>query len=207
MLPWYPAMTVDLTRSADDLVDSVDRARAAVSTSADSVHLASDFLSALNRLDTTKGDIPAKEMPAVTASMNAALTAWDQAAKFALDASNEMYEAQARSLSTQITMEGLESSPQRYGTYRDALQFRFPGVAVPDYQGMLASGATPGELGCAAWLAYETKKPLARILSDERSTGASAVDLARRAGLFGESMEIAEGLLLQDYTEKPSDVK
>ena len=58
-------MTAGLTRSADDLVDSIDRSRAAVSTSEASVHAAVVFFGALNRLNTTGGDIADKDMPAL----------------------------------------------------------------------------------------------------------------------------------------------
>jgi len=125
----------------------------------------------------------------------------------ARQASDEMYAAQSRSLSVQITLNDLESSPDRYAAYQRALEYRFPGVKIPDYQAALASGLPPGELGCAAWYSYESKKPLSDVLATERNTGQSAVDLAREDGLFGESLEIAAGLLLQDYIEKPSDLK
>jgi Zn-dependent protease with chaperone function len=206
LLPWYPSMTFGLAQSADDLVDSIDRARAAVSTSGDSVRVASAFLGALDRLDTTSGDISAKDMPKIQSAMNAALAAWDAAENLALNASNEMYAAQTRSLSVQITLNDLASSPTRYAGYRRALAYRFSGVEIPDYQTFLASGANPGELGCSAWYAYETKKPLADILTGERMTGTTCVDLARKSGLFAESMEIAEGLLLENYTEKPLQI-
>jgi hypothetical protein len=132
---------------------------------------------------------------------------WDRASLLANQASNEMYAAQSRSLSVQITLNDLESSPDRYSAYAKAMAYRFPGVKIPDYQAALSSGVTPGELGCAAWYAYETKKPLRDVLSVERDSGQTAVELARADGLFAESMEIAEGLLLQDYIEKPAELK
>ncbi|HXW77638.1 MAG TPA: M48 family metallopeptidase [Candidatus Eremiobacteraceae bacterium] len=207
LLPWYPTMTAGLTQSADDLVDSIDRARAAISTSNDDVKAASDFLAALNKLNTTNGDIAPADFPAVQSTMNTALTAWDAAEKMALESENEMYEAQTRSLSTQITMNDLESSQARFDAYRDALAFRYPGVQVPDYRTIVATGVSPGELGCDGWYAYETKKPLLSIVQANVASGQSCIDLARHDDLFGESMEIAEGFLLQDYIEKPSDNK
>jgi len=206
LLPWYPSMTAGLTASADDLLDSIDRARSAVSTSEDSIRVASDYFGAINKLDTTKGDISDKDMPAVKTALAAALAAWDRSFALASSASNEMYAAQTRSLSAQVTLFDLESSPQRYDGYRKALAYRFPGVDIPDYHAALASGVSPGEIGCAAWYAYETKQPLAGILAQERADGRSAVERARHDGLFAESMEIAEGLLLQDYSETPSEL-
>ncbi len=212
LLPWYPSMTNGLRQSADDLVESIDRARAALPDTDPNrdpngpVHLAQAFFSALNRLDTTSGDISAKDMPAVQTAMNAAVSAWDKAFGQAMKAENEMYAAQSRSLSAQIDLNDLYSSPSRYAAYASALAYRFPGVQIPDYRGALASGVTPGELGAAAWYAFDTKKPLSSVLAVERSTGQTAVDLARQDGLFAESLEVAEGLLLEDYIEKPSDL-
>lgn len=206
LLPWYPSMTNGLRQSADDLVESIDRSRAAITTSQESIHTAADFFAALNRLDTSSGDISSKDMPAVQASMNAALAVWDRAELAATQASNEMYAAQSRSLSVQITLNDLESSPDRYAAYAKALAYRFPGVKIPDYQTALASGVTPGELGSAAWYAYETKKPLSGVLARERNSGETAVEMARADGLFAESLEIAVGLLLQGYIEKPSSL-
>lgn len=215
LLPWYPSMTNGLRQSADDMVDAIHRADAAIPGRDDlnaqgvskAVQVASDFFAALNRLDTTTGDISAKDMPAVQAAMNAALAEWDHRALLAGQASNEMYAAQSRSLSVQVTLNDLESSPDRYAAYQRALEFRFPGVQAPDYQAALASGATPGEIGAAAWYAYETKQPVSKILATERRTGETVVDMARHDGLFAESLEVAEGLLLEDYVEKPSDLK
>lgn len=215
LLPWYPSMTNGLRQSADDIVDSINRADAAIPGQEDrnsqgqiqAIAVASDFFAALNRLDTTGGDISAKDMPAVQVAMNAALAEWDHRALLAAQASNEMYAAQSRSLSTQVTLNDLESSPDRYAAYKRALEFRFPGVQIPDYQAALASGVTPGELGAAAWYAYETKQPVSKILAVERNTGETVVEMARHDGLFAESLEVAEGLLLEDYIEKPSDLK
>ena len=212
LLPWYPSMTNGLRQSADDLVESIDRARAAIPDSDPNrdpngpVHLAQIFFADLNRLDTTSGDISAKDMPAVQSAMNAAVAAWDSSFDQAMKASNEMYAAQSRSLSAQIDLNDLYSSPNRYADYAKALAFRFPGVQIPDYRGALASGVTPGELGAAAWYAYDTKKPLPTVLSTERATGETAVDLARQDDLFAESLEVAEGLLLEDYIEQPADL-
>jgi len=159
LLPWYPSMTNGLRQSADDIVDAINRADAAIPGEEDrnaqgqiqAIAVASDFFAALNRLDTTHGDIAAKDMPEVQAAMSAALAEWDHRALLAAQASNEMYAAQSRSLSTQVTLNDLESSPDRYAAYQRALAIRFPGVQVPGYQAALASGVTPGEIGAAAW--------------------------------------------------------
>jgi hypothetical protein len=52
----------------------------------------------------------------------------------------------------------------------------------------------------------ETKQSVAQLLSLERSNGSSCADVAIQQNLFGESMEIAEGLLYEDYIEVPEKV-
>jgi hypothetical protein len=86
------------------------------------------------------------------------------------------------------------------------MAYRFPGVPVPDYQTVLRSGITPGELGCDAWISFETKTPVAELMRAERANGSSCADLALRRGLFAESMEIAVGLLYEDYIDVPEKV-
>lgn len=201
LLAWYPSMTAGLRQSADDYVDAIDRGRAAISTSEGSIKLAETFFSDLDKLDDTKGDIPDKTWAPIKTDMDAAIASWDASFQASLECENEMYAAQTRSLSAQITMQDLESSPARYAAFARALAYRFPGVTVPDYSAALSSGVAPGEIAAAAWYAYETKKPLSPILSEERSDGTDVIQLQRHDDLFSESMEIAEGLILQDYTE------
>jgi predicted Zn-dependent protease len=203
LLPLYPSATAALTAASDQLVTAIDTARGAVSTGGDSVQALADYLAALNKLVTTSGDIAAKDMPSVQVSLNRALAAWDGAKAAADQASNVMYAAQSRQLSARLDLLDLYSSPQRFDAYRKALAFRFPGVAVPSYADAQALNVTPGELGMAAWLSYETKAPVTTLLRQAQNTGVSCADLALQRDLFGESLEIAEGLLLQNYIDEP----
>jgi hypothetical protein len=117
-----------------------------------------------------------------------------------------VYGAQTRTLSANITLLDLYSSAERYQAYRRAMQFRFPGVQLPDYQTVLRSGVTPGELGCDAWLGFETKEPVTKLMRIEHDSGQSCADLALQRNLLNESMEIAEGLLYEDYVDVPATV-
>ncbi|MBC5824477.1 MAG: M48 family metalloprotease [Candidatus Eremiobacteraeota bacterium] len=203
LLAYYPTTVTRLGLASDGLVRSLDHARAAISMGADSVHLLSDFLNILNSIDTMSGDISPAQMPKVRDVLGKAAAGWDAAAAMALKASNEMYAGQTENLSAQITLLDLLSAPQRYDAYRRALAYRFPGVQTPDYATTLRLGITPGEIGCSAWLAYETKQRESDVIAASRADGSSCTDLALRRGLYGESMEIAEGLLYQDYIDKP----
>jgi len=203
LLPQYPSATAALSSASDQLVSAVDDARGAVSTAGDAVQPLADYLAVLNKLVTTSGDIAAKDMPAVQASLDKALAAWENAKAMADGASNVMYAAQARQLSARLDLLDLYSSPQRYDDYVKALAFRFGDIALPSYADAQAQKVSPGELGMATWLSYETKTPVATLLDQTRSAGVSTADLAVQRHLFVESLEIAEGLLLQNYIDEP----
>ncbi len=203
LLPHYPQFAANLSESGEQFVNGVDDARAAISMGNDSVKLLAAFLAALNSIDTTSGDIAPKDLPKVQASLDAATTAWDAALVMAQRASNLVYSAQTTTLSANISLLDLFSSSARYDAYRKALAFRFPGVALPDYQTVLNSNTLSGELGCDAWIGYETKQSVTALLAQERANGFSCADIALQQNLFGESMEIAEGLVYEDYIEVP----
>ncbi len=203
LLPLYPSTAAMLGAASDQLVGAVDSARGAVSTAGDSVQSLADYLAALNKVTTANGDIAAKDMPGVQAALDKALAAWDYSKSLADQASNAMYVAQTRQLSARIDLLDLYSSPQRYESYRKALSFRFAGVALPDYAGARGLNVSPGDLGMAAWLSYETKTPIATLVKQAQDAGISCADLALQRNLFGESLEIAEGLLLQNYIDAP----
>ncbi len=203
LLPHYSQLAANLSESGEQFVSGVDDARAAISMGNDSVKLLAAFLAALNSIDTTSGDIAPKDLPKVQAPLEAAITAWDAALVMAQRASNLVYSGQTTTLSANISLLDLFSSSARYDAYRKALAFRFPGVALPDYQTVLSSDTTSGELGCDAWIGYETKQSVTALLAQERANGLSCADIALQQNLFGESMEIAEGLVYEDYLEVP----
>ena len=203
LLPQYPSATAALETASDQLVGAVDSARGAVSVAGEAVQPLADYLAVLNKLVTTTGDISAKDMPGVQASLDKALAVWENAKAMADDASNVMYGAQARQLSARLDLLDLYSSPQRYDAYRKALAFRFAGGALPSYADAQAQNVSPGELGMAAWLSYETRTPVTSLLKQARDAGVSCADLAIQRHLFVESLEIAEGLLLQNYIDEP----
>jgi hypothetical protein len=98
----------------------------------------------------------------------------------------------------------LYSSPERYDAYRKALDFRFPGTNVPTYQQALALHVPAGELACDAWLALEMNHPVSAVASPTASAGSPCIASALSDHLSAESMEIAEGLIFEDYDDAPS---
>jgi hypothetical protein len=207
VMPYYPAIAAALTTSSDELVRAIDRARGAVTSAADGVKVIKDYFILLDQIDTTSGDIKDADMPRVRAAMDKAQSAWDQIKAAALLADDEVYAAQSRWLSAHLSLLDLTSSPQRYADYQRAMTFRFPGVVTPDYAAAQRSAVPAGEIGCLAWLSYETKQPVDQLLGQEQASGESCEDMALAKGLLTESMEIGVGLLYYDYIDKPHTPK
>jgi hypothetical protein len=204
LLQYYPTMTDQLEFSSAGGTDAVMRARSAIAQ----VSLAFVRFNAAAAAQADKPDArPAQPSsgrmrPAQTAlSRFAADVAAATAA--ATEASNELYAAQAATLSTQISMLDLFSSPQRYEAYRAAIAYRFPGVNAPAYQQALALHISSGELGCAAWLAFETGHSLTEVAATMHKTGRSCQTMSASDQLSAESLEIAQGLIYEDYDDAP----
>ena len=208
VLQYYPAIAAQLTMSSDELTRAIDRARSAVTASDDAVNVLKAYLFTLDIPDiATKGDISDKDMPRVQAALDRALAVWDQIKASALQADDEVYAAQSRWLSAKISLLDLTSSPERYQEFRRAMAFRFPGVTTPDYATIMRLGVPPGEVSCTAWFSYETKEPVDQLLTQLQSAGQTCETAALERGLLTESMEIAAGLIYQDYVDKPHLVK
>jgi Zn-dependent protease with chaperone function len=199
----YPAIASQLTTSSDELVRAIDRARGAITSASDGVKLIKDYFVLLDQIDTTSGDIKEADMPRVLAALTKAQSAWDEIKATALRADDEVYAAQSRWLSAHLSLLDLTASPERYAGYQRAMAYRFPGVITPDYGTAQRSAVPAGEIGCLAWLSYETKQPVDQLLSQEQASGETCEDMALAKGMLTESMEVAVGLLYYDYIDKP----
>lgn len=204
LLQYYPSMTAGLAASTTALGRSVEDSRSALLLLENS----------LIGLRSASGDYAPDGQPAATPSPQghsqrvspvvAQLAAAAANAHIVAErASDEMYAAQTVQLSSQLTMLDLFSSPERFDDYRSAIAYRFPGIALPSYSDSLASGLSPGDLGCAAWLAFETQSSAAAVINGLRTSGETCEAFAADKHLLAESMEIAEGLLYEDYVELP----
>jgi Zn-dependent protease with chaperone function len=204
LLQYYPVMTSGLSSSTTALVKSVSDSRAAVA----------QLENSLIGLRSVIGDYAPNGQPAASPSPQThdqrvspilvqLAGAAASARVIAERASDEMYAAQTAQLSTQLTMLDLFSSPERFDAYRSAVAYRFPGVSLPAYSDALSSGLSPGDLGCAAWLAFETQSSASAVMIGLRTSGETCESAALDKHLLAESMEIAEGLLYEDYVEVP----
>lgn len=206
LLPYFPVMTANLASSTAALADSVSVSRAALAQLQST--LMSMQAAAPTNSDYGPGGQPAaspgpphgQRIPPIILQLAAAAAAAHVSASHASD---EMYAAQTAQLSAQLTMLDLFSSPERYAAYRAAVMYRLPGIELPAYSAAVASGVSPGDLGCAAWYSFETQSPIDSTIGAMRSAGASCGALALDHHLLAESMEIAEGLLYENYVETP----
>jgi predicted Zn-dependent protease len=206
LLAYYPAMTANLSASSVALADSVAVSRAALG------QLESTLIGMQsgangngdygpNGLPTSTPDPkPGSRVPMFLMQLAAAAAS---AHATASRASDEMYAAQTAQLSAQITMLDLYSSPERFDAYRAAVKYRLPGIDLPAYGVATASGIAPGDLGCASWYSFETRTPISAAIDALRTSGTSCARLALDHHLLAESMEIAEGLLYENYVETP----
>lgn len=206
LLPYYPVMTANLVSSTAALTDSVAVSRAALAQLQST--LMSMQAAAPTNSDYGPGGQPAAtpgphrgpSIPPIIAQLAAAAAAAHASASHASD---EMYAAQTAQLSSQLTMLDLFSSPERFAAYRAAVAYRFPGIELPSYSSAVASGVPPGDLGCAAWYSFETQTPISSTIDSLHSATTSCAALALDHHLLAESMEIAEGLLYENYIETP----
>jgi len=198
LLAYYPRLTSQLNNSNSRLLESIALSRDAITQALNAVQASQNALPP--RSDTEN---PASSPPPHR-NLQPVLAAWDQALAAAQHASDEMYAAQTAGLSAEITMLDVFSSPERYGAYRQALSARFPGQEPPDYAQALKLGVSAGDLACASWLAFDSKKTLSEILNQLKTGGSDCEQIALSQHLLGESMEIAEGLVYEDYIDTPA---
>jgi hypothetical protein len=189
------------------LLESVEQSRAAIDEALTATQVLSNTLTAAAQATPLPvrqhGSQGGQRFPSFAPVLNA----WDTALATAQQASGEMYAAQALDLSAEITLLDLESSPERYAAFTNALEARFPGEQFPSYAQANQLGVPPGEIACASWYAFETREQVMSVLQNLKRSGQSCEGAGLARHLMGESMEIAEGLVYQDYTDAPQPVK
>jgi len=205
LFAYYPRLTSDMRASTTQLVTAMSDARTAVANLRIAVQAFNDAERAAQSA-AAQGDArpPARAATQVSPNMLRLLAAADAALAQASHASDEMYASQTVMLSSELTLLDLYSSPERYAAFARAIQYRFPGVAVPAYAQINRLGLPAGDVGCAAWLSFETARPMPDILETMKRANATCATLAADHHLLPESLEIAEGLLYEDYDDSPN---
>jgi predicted Zn-dependent protease len=204
LLRYYPAMTTDLSDSTDGLIASVQMSRDAIAQALVATADLRDALQASQVAAVAQSRSGAAAMgPVAPPNLRPAIDAWQAALAAAQRADSRMYAAQAATLSTEITLMDVQSSPERYEAYQRALAYRFPGIDIPDYKTSLALHMRPGEIACATWMAFDTAQPIETVLGEFTNSNTSCVATAYDRNLMAESMEIAIGLVYEDYIDTP----
>jgi Zn-dependent protease with chaperone function len=203
LLRYYPAMTADLSDSTNGLVASIQMSRDAIAQALVAVdamrtafHVNQTAIMAQRTGMGTPGPLPPPDL-------RPAIEAWKLALAAAQRADNRMYAAQAATLSTEITLLDVQSSPERYESFQRALAFRFPGIDIPDYKTSQALHIRPGEIVCASWTAFDTAQTMTAVLDGLKDSNKSCVATTYDRNLFAESLEIATGLVYEDYIDAP----
>lgn len=203
LLPFYPDLLQHLTTAQNDLVSSITAARGSIALGYQSLAPLDDYFRELDRAQLDfGGDLSPSTAQQLRPYAQAAITALDAAAVSAETAQTFYFNAQARQLTSGITMLGVGVSRGRYDTFAKILQQRL-GVDVPTYDESVRLGLSTGDITAATWYAAEEKVPVTTVINEERATGKSIVDLAVEKHLSQESLEIIMGIIYEGYVEKP----
>jgi predicted Zn-dependent protease len=203
ILPAYPSMLNELSLADSDMIRAVDAARASMAILDQSVGDLDEFFRELNRAPLSfNGDISLSEYNVLQPMMQKSITELNNAATAGSQSSQLYNMARTRQLSTQITLLGLGTSPQRYATLRRALAQKVDLDGVP-YSTMVHDGVTAGDVTVATILAADIKTTPQAILDQMRTEKKSPVDLADEHGMHAWPLEIFTGLIYLDYTDDP----
>ncbi len=205
LLAYYPSMTAGLNKSNDQLLDSIAQSRAAIAQGLIATQIMSNVMTP-TAPDQYQGHGQGTASPRPP-NIGPVLAAWDAALAKAQQASDEMYAAQTIGLSVETTLLDVESSPERYSAFAHALEARFPGQQAPSYAQATHLGIPAGEIACASWYAFDTHLQVSDVLANLKSSNQTCEDAALGHHLLGESMEIAEGLVYEDYVDTPQPIK
>jgi Zn-dependent protease with chaperone function len=203
LLGYYPQMTASLDESTQQVLDSIAQSREAIAQAQTALQMSAGAMAPRALEGGDRNQPPAHMAPP---DLSGPIAAWDAALAKAQRASDLVYAAQTSALSTEITLLDVLSAPERYADFRKALLFRFPGEVPPSYAAASASSIPPGEIACAAWYAFETHVSVNDVMTAMRSDNRSCEQMALSNDLLGESMEIAEGLVYEDYIDVPAHV-
>ncbi len=207
LLTYYPTLVGNLATSNQGMLSAIDAGRASIARAAAEASSVEAVMGLTRMVDPQKGDIPDDKMASVKGIVDHAVSTWDEIAASAESSDNLMYAAQARNLSAEISLLDLYSAPERYAAYVKALAYRFNGVTAPDYAAAAKSGFLPGDIACASWIAFETKKPVEGVLRDIQASGGTCEDYALQKKMMGLSLEIAVGLVYENYIDEPQQPK
>jgi len=205
LLPFYPDLLRQLTSSQNDLVAGVTASRGAIALGYQSLAPLDTYFRELDRAQLDfGGDLSPRTAQDLRPLAQSAIASLDLAANAAETAQTFYYNAQARQLTSGITMLGVGVSQGRYETLARVIQLRL-GVDPPTYEESVKLGLSAGDIMAATWLAAEEKVPVSTVINEQKATGKPIIDIAVDKHLSQESLEIIMGLIYEGYSEKPLD--
>ncbi len=201
----YPRMLTSLEAADGDMVRGVDAARASIALLDVALGELDRFLHALPQVGslTFQGDMSQGQYNELLPLMQRANDSLNRAAVAASQGAQLYNMARARQLQTRIDLLGLSASPDRYATLTKVLDYRFH-APVPDYDGMLRGGFSPGDIAASAVVAADTNTTPDAVLAEAKATGKSVVDIANGRGMSAQSLEIFMGLIWLSWTDDPA---
>jgi Zn-dependent protease with chaperone function len=205
LLPFYPDLLRQLTTSQNDLISGVTASRGAIALGYESLAPLDTYFRELDRAQLDfGGDLSPRTAQDLRPLAQSAIASLDQAAAAAETAQTFYYNAQARQLTSGITMLGVGVSQGRYDTLARVIQQRL-GVDPPTYEETVKLGLSAGDITAAVWLAAEEKVPVSTVINEQKATGKPIIDIAVDKHLSQESLEILMGLIYEGYSEKTLD--
>jgi beta-barrel assembly-enhancing protease len=204
LLPSYPQLSAQLSLADNEMLRSVDAARASLTILDQSLGDLDEFLKQLDHEQVNfNGDITQAEYDSISSAMSKTVDDFNNAATAASQGAQLFNLARSRQLSARITLLGLGTSPQMYSTLRYALQQRFGSSGI-DYRAMLRAGLTPGDVVAATIIAADIKSTPESVIAEAKSTGKTVIDIANVHKMHAWPLEIFMGLMYLDYTDDPA---
>lgn len=203
IFPSYPHMLTQIAAADGDMVGAVDSARAAAMQLDQGLGDLDAFLKRLQQVQINYfGDLNQYDYEMLVPYMQKATASLGAAAVSASQSAQLFNLARARQYSTEITMLGVGTSPQRYQTLQRAIDVRF-NVDGLSYLDMLHDNVTPGDLTAASIVAADFRTTPSAIIREAHETHRSVVDVANSKGMHAQALEIFLHLIELDYTDDP----
>jgi hypothetical protein len=189
--------------SDGDMIRSADAARTSLALLDVALGDLDEFIKRISRSNLDYGgDIAIVDYNALLPIMQKASDNLTKAAVAGSQAQQLYNLARARQLQTRITLLGVGYPEDRYGTLQFALDSRFKNKSL-DYDTMIHSDLTPGEVAAASIIAADTGSTPDAIVQEAKSSNRRLVDVANARGMHAEALEIFLGIVYLDYTDDP----
>lgn len=203
IFPEYPRMIAELREADGEMVRGVDAGRASLAILDTGLGDLDEFLKRLDEMHLNNfDDFNQFDYEALVPLMKKADDSMSKAAIAASQADQLYNLARSNQEAARVTLLGVGTSPQRYQTFRYALDQRV-GISGPDYSQMLHENLSPGEVAEATIIAADTKSTPQSVIEEAATNHRTLTEVANSRGMHAEALEIFLGLVYLDYTDDP----